>query len=121
MATADSKIPDSRAKVGEVTGIDAPSAVIGAAAIPGGGWLQLGMSLLGGLGGGSKLTQSGAGGASAGSLNTSGWTVGNGDATGGDLKSTSSAASAPFSVASIPWYGWVAGALVAIAIIKGGR
>lgn len=76
-------------------------------AVPGLGWAQLGMQVLGGLMSGDS-TQSGA--ASGAELNTSGWVVGDGEAAGGDLS-----ASRGFN---IPWWGWAGGALLAAFILK---
>lgn len=90
--------------------IDAPSAVLGAA---GGDWLGLGLKVLGsGLLGGSKTKQTNAGGTSGGSLNTSGWVIGEGDAEGGSLTTST------LSLSSVPWWGWAAFTLVSVAIIK---
>lgn len=73
----------------------------------GNAWLQLGAAFLnngGGrmLGGGGDTSEATSGGAS---LNTSGWVVGEGDASGGS------------SGMSIPWYAW-AGLAAALLIIK---
>jgi len=67
----------------------------------------LGANLLGGmLSNRDTSAANAAGGASQ--LNTSGWVVGEGDATGGTLS----------SVPTIPWYAWVAVAVVTYAVIR---
>ncbi len=83
---------------------------------PTGGWLNLGSTVLSGmLGGGSKSDASAGGSQSAGgALNTSGWVVGAGDASGGALDAALSGEGMP----EIPWYGWAIGALVVAVLIK---
>lgn len=76
------------------------------------GWLNAGSSLLGVLGGGRKIKQSAAAGAAESQLNTSGWVVGEGDADGGTLERSNGV--------SAPWYVWVAGTVLIVAVIKRG-
>jgi hypothetical protein len=78
------------------------------AAIPGVGWVQLGLQVLGAMGGGSE--QSGAAAQTEAQLNTSGWSVGKGKAAGGGLSSSSAGA--------WPWYMWAALTLGAVVLIR---
>lgn len=79
------------------------------ALVPGVGWVQLGLSLLGGMMQGDT-TQSGAGSMGESQLNTSGWVVGEGDANGGGLSSAHAGA--------WPWYVWAAITLGAVVLIR---
>lgn len=72
---------------------------------PTGGWLTIAGQLFGGK---SEISQAASGSDSL--LNTSGFVIGKGNASGGTASNT--------KAANWPWYAWAAGALVAIAIIK---
>lgn len=79
-----------------------------------GDWLTTGLQVAGVLFGGGKTDISGAGAGGAGSLNTSGWAVGDSTAEGGSLETVQNMP----SMNAWPWWVWAAGSLVAIAIIK---
>jgi hypothetical protein len=80
----------------------------------GGDWLSTGLQVAGVLFGGGKTDISGAGAGGSGSLNTSGWAVGDSSAEGADLTSSQTMQ----SMNNWPWWYWAAGSLVVIAIIK---
>lgn len=94
---------------GGVGGSDALGAasMLAGAAVPGVGWVSLGVQVLGAMLKGDS-EQSGAG--SGAELNTSGWAVGEGSAEGGSLSAGRGG--------SLPWWVWPAGAVVAVFIIK---
>lgn len=105
------------ASYGGILGMD--SALVGSAGNPAlsmisGDWLGLGVQVLGGALFGSKVKQSGAGSASDGLLNTTGWATGDSSAEGADLSSTQSIA----NMNNWPWWYWAAGTLIAVAVIK---
>lgn len=77
-----------------------------------GDWLSTGLSVLSMLGG--KTDVSGANGLSQGSLNTSGYVVGDGSAEGADLNSSLGMQ----SLNNVHWAVWAVGTLIAVAIIK---
>jgi hypothetical protein len=80
-----------------------------AASFMSGNWIGAGLQLLGGmLQGKTDISQAGAGG--AGALNTSGWVVGEGDATGGSLSDSSGG--------GLGWQGWALLTVVAVIMIK---
>jgi hypothetical protein len=77
--------------------------------VPGAGWVQLGLQLLGGMMQGDT-SQAGAGSGGESQLNTSGWVVGEGDAAGGGSSSSNSGA--------WPWYVWAALTVGAVVLIR---
>lgn len=79
-----------------------------------GDWLSTGLQVAGVLFGGGKTDISGAGAGGAGSINTSGWAVGDSTAEGSSLETSQNMP----SMNNWPWWVWVAGSLVVIAVIK---
>lgn len=71
--------------------------------------IGIGMKLLSGALFGGDSSQSGAAGSGQTGLDTSGWVLGHGNATGGNLSG------------GLPWYGWAALTITAVLLIKGAR
>lgn len=79
------------------------------AATPGTSWLGVGLQALKLFSGDS--TQNASSSTSGGQVNSSGWVVGDGDAEGGTLSTST-------GLAALPWYVWATVALVGVAVAK---
>lgn len=108
----DLKGLDPWPNVGGVAGgvLDGASVAAGLAT-PGVGWVSVGLKLLTSMMSGDTSQQA-TGSSGQGQLNTSGWVVGEGDATGGRTASSNN------PLAAMPWWGWAGLTMGAVILIR---